>query len=432
MTSLNWGNYPNYPDQKIISQQWRDESPFLVPTEKKYLPHGNGRSYGDSCLNDNGILINMLPLNHVISFDKQNGVLHCEAGVLLGDILSLIVPEGWILPVLPGTKFITVGGAIANDVHGKNHHKVGTFSCHISQFELLRSDGSHVVCSAIQNKELYTATIGGLGLTGIIIWAEIKLMPIKSAFLSVETIPFHGADEFLKLAQESEESHLYTVAWLDCQARGKKANRGLFMRANHLEGTGAKIPKPQSKTVPIYFPAFVLNRWTISVFNKLYYYLGKKKKQATVYFDKFFFPLDNILSWNKIYGKKGFLQYQFVIPYGDHIALQKILDKITQSGMGSFLSVLKTFGDVPSPGMLSFPMSGITLALDFPNCPKTFTLLNALDAIVMEVEGRVYPAKDARMSSAAFKKYFPKYKEFEQLIDPKISSSFWRRVIQEG
>ena len=428
MTSLNWGNFPKCQEQILLPMQWRDESPFIIKTDKNFLPHGNGRSYGDSGLNENGILLDITPLNHFISFNKKSGLIRCESGVLLGDILSLTIPEGWMLPVLPGTKFVTVGGAIANDIHGKNHHKVGTFSCHVLQFELLRSSGEALICSAQENSALYEATIGGLGLTGIILWAEIKLQPIKTPFLLVETIPFCGINEFLELAEKSEKDYLYTVAWLDCQAHGKNSTRGLFMRANHLEHVETKVPKVNSHTVPFYFPSFTLNRWTISAFNKLYYHFGKQKKIVTAYYDSFFFPLDNILNWNKIYGKNGFIQYQFAIPYGNESALKEILNKIIHSGMGSFLSVLKTFGDIPSPGMLSFPLPGVTLALDFPNCQKTFVLLNELDAIVMHTGGKVYPAKDARMSAEAFRQYFPKWKEFEEFVDPKISSSFWRRV----
>ena len=429
---LNWGNFPTSRNCNILPITWSDDDIFSSSPKYGFLPHGQGRSYGDSCLNEGGILLDTKSLNHFLSFDSETGFLRCEAGVTLAEILSLIIPSGWILPVLPGTKFVSVGGAIANDIHGKNHHQAGTFGCHVTQFELLRSNGECIICSPYENSALFAATIGGLGLTGLILWAELKLKPIKSCFLAIETMAFRGLEEFFHLARQAEENYTYTVAWLDCQAKGNNFARGLFICANHANAdTMLAIPKKKTIKIPFNFPSFVLNQVTISAFNELYYQLGKRKSSAVKYYDNFFFPLDSLLEWNKIYGKNGFLQYQFVLPKGNEKNLQHILTKIANSGLGSFLSVLKTFGKIHSPGLLSFPMEGVTLALDFSNRSILFALLKELDKIVQNAGGKVYPAKDARMSAQGFKIFYPHYQEFLQFIDPKFSSSFWRRVTQE-
>ncbi|MDP3561780.1 MAG: FAD-binding oxidoreductase [Legionellaceae bacterium] len=428
MKQFNWGNYPVVKQPQLISPSWRHENPFLLNEGKSVLPHGNGRSYGDSALNADGVLIDTRLLNHFIHFDSNTGVIRCESGVLLADILSLVIPTGWLLPVLPGTQYVTVGGAIANDVHGKNHHQTGTFGCHVTQFELLRSDGNRLICSPHENIDLFQATIGGLGLTGLIVWAEIQLKPFPSPFLEVTTTPFKGMAEFLQLSSEAEHQAEYTVAWLDCQAKGERWATGLFMSANPSTNPG-RITQRNKKTVPFYLPSFTLNTLSITAFNRLYYYLSTRQSVQTKYFEPYFFPLDNILHWNRIYGRRGFLQYQFVLPFEAEDALAHILKKITQSGLGSFLSVLKTFGNIPSPGLLSFPIPGVTLALDFPNKKSVFTLLNELDQTVMTAGGRVYIAKDARMSAAVFQHYYPNYSQFAKWIDPNISSSFWRRAI---
>jgi FAD/FMN-containing dehydrogenase len=430
---LNWGNFPTAQHIQILPVAWCDVI-ALPATDHKFLPHGQGRSYGDSCLNEGGILLETKKLDHFLFFDSQKGILRCASGVTLADILTLIVPQGWFLPVLPGTKFVSVGGAIANDIHGKNHHQTGTFGSNILQFELLRSNGQRMLCSPQQNADFFAATIGGLGLTGLILWAELKLQAIPSSFLTVESAIFRNCEEFFYLAQQKEQSHAYTVAWLDCQAKGKKFGRGVFISANHLEvNIPEQVMRKNKKTskVPCYFPSFVLNSWSIAAFNNLYFQLAKRKSHAKEYYDKFFFPLDSILHWNKIYGKKGFLQYQFVLPGANQAILQQILAKIADSGLGSFLSVLKTFGHKSSPGLLSFPMPGVTLALDFPNRKAVFPLLDTLDKMVQAAGGKVYPAKDARMSAQMFKESYPQYQEFMRFIDPKFSSSFWRRVMEE-
>jgi FAD/FMN-containing dehydrogenase len=395
------------------------------------LPYGLGRSYGDSCLNEGRTLLDCSRLNRILGFDLQTGRLWCEAGVSLADILEISVPAGWFLPVTPGTKFVTIGGAIANDVHGKNHHRAGTFGSHVIGLHLYRSDVEHVACSTEKESKLFSATIGGLGLTGIILSAEIQMKPISGSMIAVETLPFRSLDEFICISNESDESHEYTVAWIDCFS-GERL-RGLFFRGNHAADSVKMKSRRFSPRVPFAFPEWVLNHFTVQAFNTIYYRWNLlKSRKGNVHFDPFFYPLDSVRKWNLIYGKAGFVQHQCVAPQSAGNAIQEMLQVIKKSGLGSFLAVLKRFGDCPSPGVLSFPRPGLTLALDFPvRNEKTLRLLETLDRIVLEAGGALYPAKDARMSPAMFENSFPRWREFSKFIDPKLSSSFWRRVTRE-
>ncbi len=426
----SWGYSPTVK-QVAVRPNWRDYSLSLV--KDKILPFGNGRSYGDSCLNSSGQLIDSRSLNRFISFDKEQGILRCEAGVTFHHILETIVPAGWFLPVTPGTKFVTLGGAIANDVHGKNHHKDGSLGRHVIGLELLRSNGERLFCSADSNSDLFEATIGGLGLTGFVTWAEIKLMPVSSDLVDVEIIPFYGLDQFYELSGSASNDYQYTVAWLDCIARGKNFARGLFMQANHSKeyGNSSQASSKRKLNVPFNFPGWCLNKYSIGAFNNLYFYMNKKKAHKTIpqHYDSFFYPLDGVNNWNRIYGKEGFYQYQFVVPKKNVAAMENILRKIVSSGLGSFLAVLKEFGELESPGMLSFPRSGICLALDFSNRGEfTRRVLDELDTLVMDAGGAVYPAKDVRMSAQAFKAYYPAHEKFVQYMDPNFTSDFWERV----
>jgi FAD/FMN-containing dehydrogenase len=360
--------------------------------------------------------------------------VRCEAGVSLAEILDIMVPRGWFLPVTPGTKFVSVGGAIANDIHGKNHHRSGTFGCHVTRFELLRSNGQRLICSPDQHSELFRATIGGLGLTGIIVWAEFRLKPIINPYIDMDHIRFSSLDEFFEISAASDQDFEYTMSWVDVLIGGKGLCRGIFMRGNHNQSR-ALASKPLKKRLPLAlpfnFPTFVLNTLTVKAFNQLYYHAQfSTKVHKTVPYDPFFYPLDSIHNWYRMYGKRGFLQYQCVVPFEhDREAMSEILARIRHSGEGSFLTVLKEFGHIQSPGMLSFPRPGLTLALDFAyGGQKTLQLLDELDNIVMHSGGAVYPAKDARMSAASFQAFFPQWKEFAQHIDPHFSSSFWRRA----
>ncbi|MBE3558436.1 MAG: FAD-binding oxidoreductase [Ktedonobacteraceae bacterium] len=434
----SWGRYPQVKPGQVVPLFWRSDLPDFDAYTQPVLPYAYGRSYGDSCLNENGVMLDVSHLTRFISFDEEKGILRCEAGVSLADVLEVIVPRGWFLPVTPGTKFVSVGGAIANDVHGKNHHKAGTFGCHVTQFELLRSNGERLLCSPETNSELFRATIGGLGLTGLILWAEFRLKPIVNPYIDMESIRFDSLDEFFELSAESDQAYEYVVSWVDILIGGKGLCRGRFSRGNHnqsVELAAKPLKKRLPLAVPFNFPSFALNTLTVKAFNEAYYHVQVPRRvQKTVSYDPFFYPLDSIHEWNRMYGKRGFLQYQCVVPPGDgREAMREIFRRIQRSGEGSFLTVLKTFGDVPSPGMLSFPRPGLTLALDFSyHGEKTLRLLEELDNIVVQSGGAVYPAKDARMSAEHFKIFYPRWREFEHFIDPAFSSSFWRRVACPG
>lgn len=431
----SWGRYFNY-QHHTITPAWRGEALSFVdkkhPDSKYYLPFGLGRSYGDSCLNEGGTLICSEQLNHFIAFDEVNGVLRCEAGVSFEQILAVIVPRGWFLPVTPGTKFVTVAGAIANDIHGKNHTHAGTIGCHVQCFELLRSDGSRNLCSAEQNTELFNATIGGLGLTGFVTWAELKLIAVNNAFIMEESIQCENLEQMTQLFTESDKEYQYTVSWIDCLAQGKQLGRGIFTRGNHC--TNSELPKtfrPRPKrSVPIVFPPGCLNQFSVTAFNYLYYQkLLAERKQSRLDYDRFFYPLDAIHHWNRLYGPQGFVQYQCVLVENQQDAMQELLQRIARSGQPSPLNVLKEFGSVRSPGLLSFPRKGLTLALDFPNRgQKTLDLCLQLDEVVKQSSGALYPAKDSRMTAEMFTASFPQLNEFKKHIDPAFSSSFWRRV----
>src|ERR1022692_1581410 len=427
---LPWGRYPKVAHHFVYKPAWNDEIPELLNAARpgSLLPYGLGRSYGDSCLNDGRELIDCCRLNRILGFDEAAGMLRCEAGVSLADIVDLFLPKGWFLPVTPGTKFVTVGGAIANDVHGKNHHCAGTFGAHVHQIGLHRSSDGLVICNSKDNSGLMRATIGGLGLTGVIAWSDIQLKPVAGPWIDAELIPFESLDAFLQLSRESNESFEYTVAWLDCFA-GKNL-RGIFFRGNHASDRGKEFRPQRGPKLPFALPGWMLNRTALKAFNAAYYKVHSFRKGPTVVpYDSFFYPLDAIRQWNLLYGRQGFLQYQCVIPESNLEAFEELLDRIAASGMGSFLGVIKQFGSAPAAGMLSFPRPGLTIALDFAmRGERTLELMQSLDEIVQQSGGALYPAKDARMSPALFEASYPRWRSFVPYIDPKMSSSFWRRV----
>jgi len=429
---FSWGRYPRVNHQSVQWANWSDELPKILgdAPPASMLPYGLGRSYGDSCLNEGRGLVECSRMNRILGFDMEQGVLFCECGVSLSDILDVCVPKGWFLPVTPGTRFVTVGGAIANDVHGKNHHRAGTFGCHVQRLGLYRSDRGFLECSPERNADLFCATIGGLGLTGIIAWSEIRLRPIQGPKIDAEAIPFASLDEFLALCNESDESFEYTVAWIDAFSGGEA--RGIFFRGNHSAEPGTMPLQEGGPRVPFAFPEWMLNPFAVKFFNHGYYSWNSfRKGRSVVSYEPFFYPLDTIRQWNLVYGKRGFLQYQCVIPTNCLPAFKEVLELIRAAGTGSFLGVMKRFGEVTSPGMMSFPRPGLTLALDFPmRGERTLQLMSDLDRVVQESGGALYPAKDARMSSAIFKMSFPKWSDFQSYVDPKLSSSFWRRVTE--
>lgn len=432
----SWGRYPQ-SEQLAVPLHWRT-LPLPIPLDSKrtFLPFGNGRSYGDVCLNSGGLLLNARGLDRFVAFDSAKGILRCESGMLLGEILALTVPQGWFPPVVPGTKFVTIGGAIANDIHGKNHHSSGTFGCHVRSLELLRSDGQRLRCSTSENPDWFRATIGGLGLTGLILWAEIALKQIDNSVMEVETIRYGQLDDFFELLIESDEKYEYTVAWVDSMAKGKHLGRGHFIRANHAVPGIKQLSAPRFQASMDVDPPFsLITRTSARLFNNLHY-RKQCRTQSTglTHYEPFFFPLDRLLHWNRIYGPHGFHQYQCLLPLSDdgRSALQDIFRRGVHGGIDCFLSVLKVFGNLQSPGLLSFPRAGVTLTLDLCHRgERTLRLLDDFDGVVRSVGGSVYPAKDARMSSSSFRQYFPHYRELEQFRDPKFSSSFWRRTTGE-
>lgn len=427
----SWGNVIRARHVLLGLHSRHDGFPTL-PSDTTVLPFGNGRSYGDSCLNVGGALLQTRSLDRFIHFDRETGVLACEAGVLLAEILQLVVPAGWFLPVVPGTCYVTLGGAIANDVHGKNHHHAGSFGRHVRRFELLRSDGARLACSSTENPEWFAATVGGLGLTGVVTWAELQLRRIPGPHLDVESIRFGHLDEFFSLCEPSERDFEYTVAWIDCLGRGKHLGRGVLQRANHATTPARGQTASRRLSVPFPLPVSLVNGVSLRVFNTVHYH--RQWKATNEHFQGFFFPLDGILHWNRLYGPAGFYQYQCLVPNAvGRDAIAELLEAIALSGLGSFLAVLKRFGAVNSPGMLSFPREGVTLALDFPNKgARVQRLFETLDRIVSEAGGTLYPAKDGRMPGALFRSGYPRWQEFSHYIDPTSSSSFWRRVTEDA
>lgn len=428
----SWGMFPRSQNQRAIDLISRLEK--LPVTNDLVLPRGLGRSYGDSCLNNGHSLLVSRWLKNFISFDPHSGDLICESGVTLSEIIDLCFPQGWFLPVTPGTKFVTLGGALANDVHGKNHHRAGSIGNFVKAFELIRSDGQRLECTPDHNADFFSATIGGLGLTGFVTWIHLQLKPVSSSKIDEEQERFFSLEEFFKLSDESKDAFEYTVAWVDLLRR-KQALRGLFIRGNHASAAVERPTFVLSKSnlsIPFFFPESVLNPLSLKIFNQLYFYKNIKKLiRRQVSLDPFFYPLDAIGGWNRIYGRRGFLQYQFVIPHDSAglLALSEILNLLQTSGYGTFLAVLKAFGTKPSVGMMSFARPGITLALDFPNYGRDlFKVLNTCDELVQQARGAVYLAKDSRMSKAAFAAFYPQAQRFRQFIDPQFSSSQWRRL----
>jgi len=426
MKVSSWGNIENEDHNCVFINSTR---PDLSKLDRPILAYGMGRSYGDVCLNPSSTLIRTESLDRYIDFDIESGVLTCESGVLLRDIQKLMIPQGWILPVSPGSQIVTVGGAIANDVHGKNHHVHGTFCDHITNLVIVRTEGDVLSCNRTENSGLFYATIGGLGLTGVIVEATLQLKKVAGPWLETETIPYYSLDDFFQLADMSESEWEYTVSWIDCFS---PEGRGVFSRSNHTSKVKNEPNQKNTLVMPFTPPMSLVNKLTLKPFNKLYFFLNSLKKgKRLMFYEDFLYPLDHIQNWNRMYGIKGFYQYQIVVPHKNRKeTISKILSEITRSKQGSFLAVLKTFGNKKASGLLSFPIPGVTLALDFPNLGvTTLELFNRLDDIVGSVGGRVYAAKDCRMSKEMFRIGYPLIDEFESFRDPGISSALSRRLL---
>jgi FAD/FMN-containing dehydrogenase len=438
-TVTSWGRYPNQP-QVTHEVSWPQDVPAqMVEIGKQSLnghgalAFGCGRSYGDSCFAASNHVLAMSSMNRVLAVNWQTGVINAQAGLTLADLIQIALPHGWFLPVSPGTKFVTLGGAVANDVHGKNHHVMGTFGSHVRQLVMHRTDHGTVTCSLEDNSELFAATVGGLGLTGVIVSVELQLRRVNSSDIEQRSVRFEHLSEFFELSERHDAAHEYTVAWVDCLATGNSAGRGHYITGDHA-GTGALEVAGKAKLIMPFDPPFSLvNAASLRAFNSLYYNRQQKKEvRSVVGYNAFFYPLDGIQHWNRMYGRQGFQQYQCVVPlaHGREV-VSSLLQEISRGGTGSFLAVLKRCGSKLSPGWLSFPMEGVSLALDFPQRELiNKQLFDRLDAIVAEAGGRLYPAKDAHMQGKHFRKAYPMWERLEKMRDPQLLSQFWKRVTQ--
>lgn len=416
----NWGNYPIIEsDEKAFS--FTKELQDYAKQQEHFIARGNGRCYGDASLASS--TVSTLKYQNIISFDEVNGIFECQSGLTLDRILEVVVPKGWFLPVTPGTKFITVGGAVASDVHGKNHHVDGSFSSHIIEMDIVGAAGEIMTCSKEKNKDLFWATCGGMGLTGIISRVKFNLKKIESSYIKQKQVKAKNLEELIRLFEEYKD-YTYSVAWIDCLKKGKGFGRSILILGEHAKNEELpenkkkdplKLPSKKQITFPFNLPSFVLNTFTVKIFNFLYY--GKNFKKVIdkiVSYEPFFYPLDAILHWNRGYGKKGFVQYQFVLPLENKEGLIQILKRISDEGLGSFLAVLKVFGK--QDDLISFPKEGYTLALDFPVRKNLFKFLDELDQIVLENNGRIYMSKDARMKPEILTKGYERLSDFIEIV----------------
>ena len=437
-----WGRFP-VETCRIFRPEKGSSLPAILDSggEPSYIARGLGRSYGDAAVNGGGGVIGFERLNRMIAFDPETGVLECEAGVTLAEILDCFLPRGFFLPVTPGTKFVTLGGAIAHDVHGKNHHRVGSISNFVPDFRLLTARGEILTCSPRQNSEAFRATVGGAGLTGLIVSARLRLQRVETAHVLVDYLKVPRLEEAIDAMEESDHLYEFSVAWIDCLARGKALGRSVLMRANpakrsDLPKSSADPLSPRRRselTVPFDFPSGLLNPITVGAFNALFYRMHRTVSGRLADIDSFFYPLDSIRGWNRMYGRRGFVQYQLAFPpVSGRAGLTEVLEHVSASGRGSFLGVLKRFGGATA-GLLSFPFPGYTLALDLPVSKGLVPFLAGLDALVLRHGGRLYLAKDAAMSSETFAAMYPGLEEFRRVkaaLDPenRFSSSQARRV----
>jgi decaprenylphospho-beta-D-ribofuranose 2-oxidase len=416
----NWGNYPSMESEERYFTQLEDAQ-LYIKTAGPFIPRGNGRCYGDASLAQS--TLNATRYDKILSFDTGEGVFECQSGITLDQILEVIVPKGWFLPVTPGTKFITVGGAVASDVHGKNHHVDGCFSHHVVEMDLLLADGTLITCGPRNTTDLFEATCGGMGLTGLITRVKFRLKKIETSYIRQRQVKAANLEEIIRLFEEYKD-YTYSVAWIDCLKKGKGFGRSILMLGEHAtradldaqqEKDPLQLPKKRQITFPFNLPSWVLNSFTVKAFNFLFY--GKNRKKVidnVVNYEPFFYPLDAILHWNRGYGKKGFIQYQFVVPLESKEGLIAILQKISEKGLGSFLAVLKVFG--PQESLISFPIEGYTLALDIPVRKGMFGILDELDKIVLQYGGRLYMSKDARMSPDVLQAGYPHLPRFLSIL----------------
>ncbi len=424
-----WGNYPVI-HSNIFNPENETEVTELVAKTNDIIARGNGRSYGDSALGTQ--VVSSLLCNKIIAFDKAEGILTCESGVLLSEVLTTTIPCGFFLPVMPGTKYITVGGAVATDVHGKNHFHKQSFSAHVLEIKLLLSNGDTIICSKQNNRELFWATCGGMGLTGFILETKIQLSKIETAYIKQQNFCCENLSELFSAFKKHNQFD-YKVGWLDCFATEDNLGKGIFTVASHCltkdlslqkQNNALKEERKTQFTIPFFSPAFLMSRWAIQAMNFLRWRRAKSNKQVEIIpLEQFFFPLDSILQWNKLYGRKGFLQYQYVLPTNNaEQGTKEILQLMAVANDKCLLAVLKQFGKCNDRTLLSFPMEGFTVSLDFKFSPSLFALFDRFDEVVLKHGGRIYLAKDARMKTEMMQKGYPKLKEF-QFIVKRVNSN---------
>lgn len=416
-----WGNIPRSINKVVYPRDPRDIVPIV--STKDILPRGLGRSYADQATNTNKLVLKMEKMNHFLSFDEEQGILECEAGASLEEIIQHFAPRGWFPMITPGTKYITIGGAIANDVHGKAHHVDGSFVNCVIDFTIMLADGNVLRVSREHYPDLFWANFGGLGLLGVILTATIKLRKIETTYFRQKAFAAKNLDEMLQAIDDSDAEYTSSVAWIDPLAKGNSLGRGVLTMGNHatlndlppsLRREPLKLGKKPKLTVPFYLPGFVLNPLTVRMLNVALYWMQKSAPSISHY-DKFFYPLDMINDWNRGYGKRGFIQYQFVIPMENgRNNIRAILTEITQSGCIPFLNVLKKFGKEQG-GLLSFPFEGYTFAIDFPITPPLKAFTQKLDKMVLDMGGRIYLGKDAYLDEATFKAMYPQHVEWMRI-----------------
>ncbi|HYJ78939.1 MAG TPA: FAD-binding oxidoreductase [Longimicrobiaceae bacterium] len=433
-----WGRHPVQSCRVYRPEKVAELRELLgSPPEGGLVSRGLGRAYGDAALNARGGVVSHLRLNRMLAFDPATGVLECEGGVSFAEIVDAFLPRGWFLPVTPGTREVTVGGAVACDVHGKNHHRDGTLARFVEGFRLLTPARGAVDCSRAADAELFRATLGGMGLTGAVLRARLRLLPVESAWMTVDYSRTADLDGALERFAADDAGYRYSVAWIDCLARGRSLGRGVLMRGDHAPAARVRgepfAGRPAARArVPLDAPSALLNRLTVGAFNRLYHALHRDRAGVLVPIDRFFYPLDGVRDWNRLYGRRGLVQHQSVVPFVRGDALARMLERVAAAGRGSFLAVLKRFGPA-GEGVLSFPAEGHTLALDFPVAAGLAELLRELDRIVLDAGGRVYLAKDASLNAATFAAMYPaagRFRAVKAEVDPEgvLSSSLARRV----
>ena len=413
-----WGMYPVVEAHRTKARYLED----LVESaraQRPVLAQGSCRSYGDACLYSR--VVSVLPLDHLLAFDPERGVLRAEAGVTLERILEFALPRGWFLPVTPGTKFPTLGGCLAADVHGKNHHVDGTIGNWVDEMEMVLADGTCRRCSRQEDPDLFRATLGGMGLTGFIYAATLRLRRVLSAYIRMRAVRTSHLADTCQILAATQEEYTYSVAWIDCLSQGRDLGRSIVMLGQHAAAGEQPGRQPLALhaqgqlSIPFHFPGWALNRWSVKAFNALYYHRQlRRTRDLVLHYDPFFYPLDALAHWNRIYGRRGFLQYQIAIPFADGVdVMRDILERLAAQGAASFLAVLKTFGP-PQEGLLSFPLPGYTLALDLPlRGPGLIPFLRGLDRIVLAAGGRIYLAKDAIVERDVFAAMYPRLEEFK-------------------